>query len=1050
MNEFNEDELVQKTTAEYLRDSLGWEIHFAHNTETFGESGTFGRKDDREVLLKKYLLPALRKLNPDLPEEAYQGAMKKLSDAGVGKSLEQINRDNYKYLLNGVPVEFQVNGKFTQRNLQLIDFDHADNNHFLAVREFFVKGYLYRRRADIMGFINGIPVIFIELKNVHRNIRSAFEDNLKDYKTSVPQLFHHNAIIVLSNGIDAKLGALTSRFEHFHEWKRLAEDDAGRVDMETLLKGIFRKENLLDILENFILFDESGGKIVKILAKNHQYLGVNLGLASVLQRKEKQGKLGVFWHTQGSGKSYSMVFFTRKIHRKIGSNFTFLICTDREDLDTQIYKTFAGVGLVENDKDPCRASSGEHLKQLLQEHKSYIFSLIQKFNQDVDPANAYNTREDIIVITDEAHRTQYGRLALNLRNALPKASFLGFTGTPLMKGDADEPTRKVFGEYVSTYDFQRAVDDNATVPLYYDARGEKLGISIQGLNEKIAEKLEEFTDGDLDEKLKLEKELARDYHIITASKRLESIAIDFVEHYSKAWESGKAMFVCIDKLTCVRMYNLIKYHWEEQKKSVRNSIEKSADDQEAIYSSRKLAWMEETRMAVVISEEQNEEDKFQKWDLSILEHRKLMKDGFQLESGRRMDLETAFKDPDHPFRIVFVCAMWLTGFDVPSLSTLYLDKPLKAHTLMQAIARANRVYAEKTNGLIVDYVGILKNLRDALLDFTGKKGDTGDKPPAPPEEELLGRLAEAYLMIDTFFTEKGFSLQTLFGAIGFDKILLLKDAKEAINESSESRRRFEIMARLFFKLFKACINNKGINEYKKGYDAINVIYKSLQEDRENADIDEIIKELQDIVNQSVGLLKARSSESRLFDISKIDFNALQENFKKSKTQKTTVQNLKDAVERKLQTMMSLNPSRVDFQKKYQEIIDDLNNEKNRQTIEDTFKQLIEFIEELSEEEMRASKEGLKEESLAVYDILRKPSLATEEKSKVKDIAKSLFQNIESLIQGMHDWSEKQSTRDTIKAKIRDYLWDDKTGLPASYSDEEIEQKTEEIFLLLIR
>ena len=284
MNEFNEDELVQKTTAEYLRDSLGWEIHFAHNTETFGESGTFGRKDDREVLLKKYLLPALRKLNPDLPEEAYQGAMKKLSDAGVGKSLEQINRDNYKYLLNGVPVEFQVNGKFTQRNLQLIDFDHADNNHFLAVREFFVKGYLYRRRADIMGFINGIPVIFIELKNVHRNIRSAFEDNLKDYKTSVPQLFHHNAIIVLSNGIDAKLGALTSRFEHFHEWKRLAEDDAGRVDMETLLKGIFRKENLLDILENFILFDESGGKIVKILAKNHQYLGVNLGLASVLQR----------------------------------------------------------------------------------------------------------------------------------------------------------------------------------------------------------------------------------------------------------------------------------------------------------------------------------------------------------------------------------------------------------------------------------------------------------------------------------------------------------------------------------------------------------------------------------------------------------------------------------------------------------------------------------------------------------------------------------------------------------------------------------------------
>ena len=1048
MNEFTEDQLVQKTTVEYLQDILGWNIHYAHNTEVFGENGTFGRKDDREVLLKKYLLPALRKLNPDLPEDAYEGAIKKLSDIGVGRSLEQINRDNYKYLLNGVPVEFQINGKFTQRNLQIIDFDHVDNNHFLAVREFVVKGYLYRRRADIIGFINGIPLIFFELKNIHRDIRSAYEENLKDYKQTVPQLFSHNAILVLSNGIEAKIGSLTSKFEHFHEWKRLAEEDVGRVDMETLLKGIFKKENLLDILENFILFDESAGKIVKILAKNHQYLGVNLGLASVLERKERKGRLGVFWHTQGSGKSYSMVFFTRKVQRKIGTNFTFLICTDREDLDTQIYKTFAGVGLVENDKDPCRASSGEHLKKLLKEHKSYIFSLIQKFNQDVDPNEPYNTRDDIIVITDEAHRTQYGRLALNLRNALNNASYLGFTGTPLFKDD--EITRKVFGEYVSTYDFQRAVDDNATVPLYYDARGEQLGISVKNLNEKIAAKLEEITSGNLDEQLKLEKELARDYHIITASKRLESIAIDFVEHYSKAWESGKAMFVCIDKLTCVKMFNLIKYHWEEQKKSVRNSIEKSADDQDAIYSSRKLAWMNETKMAVVVSEEQNEEEKFQKWKLSILEHRKLMKEGFQLESGRRMDLETAFKDPDHPFRIVFVCAMWLTGFDVPSLSTLYLDKPLKAHTLMQAIARANRIYAEKTNGLVVDYIGILKNLRDALIEFTGKKGDTGGKPPAPPEEELLKRLEEAYLMIDTFLSEKGFELQILFSSTSFDRILLLRQAKEAINESSETRRRFEIMAREFFKLFKACINNKGINEYKKGYDAINIIYKSLQEDREKADIDDIIKDLQDIVNQSIGLVKARSPESRLFDISKIDFDLLKENFKKSTTQKTTVQNLKEAVNRKLDKMLSQNPSRIDFQKKYQEIIDELNNEKNRKTIEDTFKQLIEFIEELSEEESRANKEGLKEESLAVYDILRKPNLATDEKNKVKNLAMSLFQNIQSVIQEMHDWTEKQSTRDTIKSKIRDFLWNDKTGLPASYSEEEIEQKTEEIFLLLIK
>lgn len=1051
MNEFSEDELVQRTTVEYLKDSLGWEIHYAHNTEIFGENGTFGRKNDKEVLLKKFLLPALKRLNPDFPEEAYHTAFRKLSEGVVGRSLEQINQENYHYLQDGVSVEFQdANHKFVKRNLRIIDFNHPENNHFLAVREFWIKGILYRRRADIMGFINGIPLIFFELKNIYKDIRSAYENNLKDYKQSVPQLFYHNSIIVLSNGIDAKIGSLTSKFEHFHEWKRLAENETGRVDMETLLKGVFKKENLLDILENYILFDESGGKIVKVLAKNHQFLGVNLAVSSVLNRKEQKGKLGVFWHTQGSGKSYSMVFFTKKIQRKIGRNFTFLICTDREDLDTQIYKTFAGAGLVEHDKDPCRADSGESLKKLLKEHKSYIFTLIQKFNQEVNEKEPYNTRDDIIVITDEAHRTQYGILALNLRNALPNASYIGFTGTPLFKDD--EITRKVFGEYVSTYDFQRAIDDKATVPLYFDARGEHLGISVQNLNEKIAAKLEELTGDDVNERLKLEKELSRDYHIITASKRLDSIAVDFAEHYSKAWESGKAMFVCIDKLTCVRMYDLITEQWDEQKKKVRNLIENSSDEQEEIYRKRQLAWMEETKMAVVVSEEQNEEDKFNKWDLSISEHRKLMKEGFLLDNGKRMNLETAFKDPEHPFRIVFVCAMWLTGFDVPSLSTLYLDKPLKAHTLMQAIARANRVYEGKANGLIVDYIGILKNLRDALITFAKGEGtddgsQTGDDP-APPQEELLKKLNEALIIIQTFLLERGFKLNQLLNAAGFDKLQILKLAKEAINENTEIRRRFEILSREFFKLFKACINHKEINQYRTSYNAINTLYKSLQGDREEADISKILKELQHIVNQSVSILKAKSTESRKFDISQIDFKLLQENFKKSQTKKTVVQNLQDAVEKKLKNMMEQNPSRINLQKKYQDIIEEYNNEKTRKTIEDTFSQLIKFIEEMDEEEHRAEKEGMNQESLALYDVLSKTDLAGEEKNKVKDVAKTLFSQLEDLIGEINNWKDKQSTRDFIKSKVRDFLWDDKSGLPSSYSEEEIDLKTDEIFIML--
>ena len=469
-------------------------------------------------------------------------------------------------------------------------------------------------------------------------------------------------------------------------------------------------------------------------------------LQATKDRKAREGKLGVFWHTQGSGKSYSIVFFTRKIHRTLGGNFTFLICTDRDDLDGQIYKTFAGCGLVDNDRDPCRAGSGEHLEQLLNQHKAYVFTLIQKFNKDVDPDEPYSDRDDIIVITDEAHRTQYGRLALNLRNALPYASYIGFTGTPLFKDD--EITRRVFGDYVSTYDFQRAVEDNATVPLYYDARGEKLGLATNDLNERIAQKLEEIEIEDIDTAERLEKELKRDYHLITAEKRLDQIAQDFVQHYSTQWETGKAMLVCIDKVTCVRMHGLIQKYWDARIAELEKELAHAPDEQEEAQRRRQIAWMKETRMAVVVSEEQGEVDKFRKWDLDITPHRKLIKEGFETADGKRIDVESAFKKEDHPFRVAVVCAMWLTGFDVPSLSTLYLDKPLKAHTLMQAIARANRVFEGKNNGLIVDYCGILKNLRKALATFAGHQGPTNvDDPTVPPEvdpvkpeEELLADL----------------------------------------------------------------------------------------------------------------------------------------------------------------------------------------------------------------------------------------------------------------------------------------------------------------------
>ena len=442
MSALNEDFLVQQTAADYLRDALGWNSVLAYNDETFGPGGTLGRKSDRDIVLTRYLRAALEKLNPGLPEAAYDDAVRQVADYGVTQSAFATNRDKDALLRDGVLVSYRAgDGRLKKERLRVFHFATPENNHFLCVRELWVRGDLYRRRTDIVGFVYGVPLLFMELKNVSKNLRDAFDQNLKDYRDTVPHLFHHNAVIVLSNGVDAKLGAVSSAFEHFHEWNRLEESEAGVVEMETLLKGVCSKDALMDVFENFVVFDDSSGKAVKIIAKNHQFLGVNRAVAAVRDREKRQGKLGVFWHTQGSGKSYSMVFFTRKVHRKLGGNFTFLVCTDRDDLDTQIYKTFAGCGLVDHDRDPCRPSSSDDLKRLLAEHKAYVFTLIQKFNQDVDPAQPWNPRGDLIVISDEAHRTQYGRLALNLRNALPHASYVGFTGTPLMKDD--EITQKV-------------------------------------------------------------------------------------------------------------------------------------------------------------------------------------------------------------------------------------------------------------------------------------------------------------------------------------------------------------------------------------------------------------------------------------------------------------------------------------------------------------------------------------------------------------------------------------------------------------------------------
>ena len=1051
MNPFSEDGLVQATIADRMA-AMGWDSVMAFNAEDYGPDSLLGRTDQTEVVLSRDLRAALERLNPGLSDDVYEQGLRQIVDSFGAQSLMQTNREKYALIRDGVKVRYFVDGERRTARLRVFDFsaDGVDNNRFHCVRELWIDSGIRRRRADIVGFVNGLPLLFIECKRPDKDLRYAYEDNYADYLDAIPALFHHNAFVVLSNGRDAKLGSVGSRYEHFKQWKRLAETESGdeRLPGESLIAGLCDRRAFIDMFENFILFDDSGRGTAKIVARNHQYLGVNRAVAATRDIESANRKLGVFWHTQGSGKSYSMAFYAQKVHRRLGGDFTFLVLTDRTDLDDQIYRTFAGIGLVNNDVDPCRASSGAELKRLLGLQKKFVFGMIQKFNEEIGPGETYSERDNIIVMTDEAHRTQYGTLALNMRDALPNASFIGFTGTPLL--GEDETTRAVFGDYVSTYGFKRAVDDGATVPLFYDARGEKLQIVDDDLNEKLADAIEAADITDADVAAKLEANLQREYHIRTAEPRLEAIAGDFASHLSENWQAGKAMFVAMDKPTTVRMFDLVQDAWQHKIAEVAAELSMESDALREAELTEQLRWMRETQMAVVVSDEQGEVEAFRKRGLEIEPHRKLMRHGFTSPDGGRLDLETAFKDEHHPFRVVFVCAMWLTGFDVPSLSTLYLDKPLRAHTLMQAIARANRVHAGKENGLIVDYGNILKSLREALATFSGipdAGGDgSGSDNPANPGSELLDALAEAVAIVNEQLTAGGFELAALHDTSGFETLNQLERVKNLINETDETRKRFELAARAVFRRYKAALTIEGIKAFRRDYQAISYVYRSLDDDRKSADISGIMGVLRGIVSDAVTLKKSPPDASQVFDISKIDFERLRQEFVKRSNPNTDVQNLRDAMEKRLTYLVMENPSYSDFKARFDKIVADYNREKDRKTIEQTFDAIVRLIEELGETERDRVASGLSGPEQAIFDLLRKPELDAGDIKKVKSVAVDLLQNIRAALSETQDLFAKESTRDRLRVQIYDLLYDENTGLPIDYyQEDELEALSRSVF-----
>lgn len=1031
-NRYSEEEAVQKPAGELLA-RLGWDVHYCFDDEKLGPRGTLGRDGYHDVLLKRDLEEALIELNEWMDEADVAEAIKTLEQAFVGDSLLQINEAKYKMLRDGIPVrKVGADGVPHTELAQVFDFDHPKMNRFVAAEELWVHGPLHRRRCDLVGFVNGIPLVFMEFKRHDKDVRNAYNDNYTDYQDTIPQIFHFNAFVILSNGLDSRVGTLGSPYEFFNEWKRLHEEDAGSVSLETILRGVCNREALLDLFQNFILFDRFDTPATKIMARNHQYLGVNEALDAYKNRRINDGKLGVFWHTQGSGKSYSMLFLAEKIRRTQPGSPTFLVLTDRDELNKQISETFESCGCLSGvPAARCRATSGADLTEKLRGNPAYIFSLIQKFNQpDAEPILPDH---DIVVFSDEAHRSNNGIFAENMARLLPTASKMGFTGTPLLSDD--QLTARTFGGYVSVYDFGRAVADGATVPLFYENRSDRLAIENPQINDELLQAVED-AELDPDQVDKVKSQLSHGVHVMMSEPRMRAIARDFVTHYTGIWESGKAMFICVNKVACVMMYNYVQEEWARATAAEKAKL-KDMGQQEALDQRRKISWMESTEMAVVVSQEQNEIARFRAWGLDIEPHRRKMEE---------RNLDDEFKDADNPFRIVFVCAMWLTGFDVKPLSVMYFDKPMKAHGLMQAIARANRVAKGKSNGLIVDYVGVVKALRQALADYTRDPYD-GRSPDdiVVDKDELIERIGELTGQIASFMGDQGFELETLLAVEGFGKLDAIKDAADAMSATDEVKKRFGIMCRMLFKLYRFVTRAEVGEDLARRRDAIRAVHSQMNQRRAAADTTELMRQVHDIVSEHVEVSESaeQAKESTRFDISGIDFGRLGQEFALAKQKHLIIDDLRSVIEERLELALKDNPLRIDFYERYERIIESYNKEQDKALIEKTFNDLMKLSQDLDEKQREWVREGFQnQQQMTVFEMLFKDTLTPIEIRKVKSVCIEMVSAIEERLGEMVHWTEKEETCSQIWTIVRNEAY----KLPeSSYPDDVLDGCIKQIY-----
>ncbi len=710
-------------------------------------------------------------------------------------------------------------------------------------------------------------------------------------------------------------------------------------------------------------------------------------------------------------------------------NWTFVVVTDRVELDDQIAKTFKASGAVsEAEGDECHAASGAHLRELLRGNHRYVFTLVQKFQTP----ELLCDRPDVVVLTDEAHRSQYDTLALNMRSALPKALFVAFTGTPLIAGE--ERTKDVFGDYVSIYDFQQSVEDGATVPLFYENRTPELQLVNPDINDDIYS-LIETAELDPEQEAKLERELGRQYHIITRDDRLETVAHDIVQNFLGRGFIGKAMVVSIDKATALKMYNKVHKYWAVETAQTQQALARvGLTDAEKQPIQQRLELLQSTDMALIVSPGQNEISQMQKHGLDIVPHRKRMNEA-------EPPLDERFKDPNDPLRLVFLCAMWLTGFDAPSCSTVYLDKPMRNHTLMQTIARANRVFSGKHSGVIVDYANVFASLEKALAIYGA---GTGGKTPVKDKKKLVEELSAAVDAAVRFCSDKGVALTAIeqLPLGDMQRLARIDGAVDALISPDPLRREFLGHERLVSTLYNAVKPDPAALEFAGRVACLAAIAAAINAklNPNPADISAVMGDIATLLDASITGVAMPSKPAPVMDLSKIDFEALRKRFKESKHRNTDLEVLKAAIRAQLEKLVRINKTRADFQQKFEELIESYNA--GSRNIEDLFNELVALSRTLGEEEQRHVREHMTEEELVVFDILTRPApeLSAEERVEVKRVAKQLLERLKALL--VLDWRKRQAARARVEDAIKDLL---DSGLPRAYSTDLYKQKCSAVF-----